>query len=91
MVWKLCGSEVKACKMETPLQAIDKIIGEMHALRTLVINFKECSSPDCLKPWKEIDQFYEVEKAADGRSSWCKVCQRRSATKSFLKRRGMKG
>ncbi len=77
--------------MATPLQAIDRIIGELHVLRTLVINFKQCSSPDCLKPWKDIDQFYEVDKAADGRSSCCKVCQRRSAAKSFKKRKGMKG
>ena len=84
--------------METPLQAIDRIIvavsmlnKELIALRSQIISFKQCSSPDCLKPWKDIDQFYEVEKAADGRSSWCKDCQRRSATKSFLKRKGMKG
>jgi len=75
--------------METPLQTIDRILKELMALRTLVINFKQCSNPDCLKPWKEIDQFYEVGKAADGRSSWCKDCQRRSATKSFKKRKGM--
>ncbi len=76
--------------METPPQTIDRIIKELRALRTQIISFKQCSNPDCLKPWKEIDQFYEVEKAADGRSSWCKDCQRRSASRSWAKRKGKK-
>ena len=74
---------------ETPLQAIDRIIAELEALRTQIISFKQCSNPDCLKPWKEIDQFYEVDGSADGRSSWCKDCQKKSAAKSFEKRKGM--
>ncbi len=77
--------------METPLQAIDRIIAELEALRTQIISFKQCSNPDCLKPWKEIDQFYEDRKAPDGHSWWCKDCQRRSAAKSFKKRKGMEG
>ena len=74
---------------ETPLQAIDRIIAELEALRTQIISFKQCSNPDCLKPWKEIDQFYEVDGSADGHSSWCKDCQKKSAAKSFEKRKGM--
>ncbi|HDZ27456.1 hypothetical protein LCGC14_1200310 [marine sediment metagenome] len=75
--------------METPLQAFDRIIKELTALKSKVFEFKQCSNPKCEKPFKRISKFYEVEKAADGRSSWCKDCQKGSAAKSFKKRKGM--
>jgi len=77
--------------METPLQAIDRIIKELTALKSKVFEFKECSNPKCKRPYKPLSKFYEVAKAVDGLSSWCKDCQRRSAAKSFKKRKGMEG